>query len=74
MRGGGFGDAFRVPAAFLPDEDAFLILDNFAAFALDNFAAFATEAVGAVPSLTPLVRFAGRMFARSTDIVPALAT
>ena len=75
MRGGGFGDAFRVPAAFLPDEDAFLTMDTFAAFAGACFEVpFATEAVGAVPSLTPLFRFAGRMFARSTDIVPALAT
>jgi hypothetical protein len=74
-RGWGVGDAFRAPAAFLPDEDALLTLDNFAAFAEDRFEVpFATEAVGAVPSLTRLFRFSGRMFAPLTDIVPALAT
>jgi hypothetical protein len=74
MRGGRIGAVFRAPAAFLPDEDAFLTLGNYAGFAEEPFEEpFATEAVGAVPPL-PRLRFAGRMFARLTDIVPALAT
>ena len=71
----------REPAAFLPDEDAFLTLLDLDCFAEDLFAdegpfedpfedPFATDAEGAVPSLQRL-RFDGRTFTKSRDIVPA---
>jgi hypothetical protein len=37
MRGEGSSGACRVPVAFLPDEDAFLILDALVVFAEDIF-------------------------------------
>jgi hypothetical protein len=90
MRAGGSCGVVREPAAFLPDEDAFLTLGKFDCFAEDLFAdegpfedPFSDEdpfeepfATDAVGAVPslPRLRFAGRMSVRPTDIVPALAT
>jgi hypothetical protein len=72
MRGLTFLTDCRALVAFLPDEDAFLILDDFVVFAEDIFPP-EEDALLDLPSL-PRLRVVERTFAKSRDIVPVRAT
>jgi len=72
MRGQTCAGDCRALVAFLPDEDAFLILDAFVALAEDIFPP-EEDALLDLPSL-PRLRVVERMFAMSRDIVPVRAT
>ena len=72
MRGQTCPGDCRALVAFLPDEDAFLILDDFVVFAEDIFPP-EEDALLDLPSL-PRLRVVERTFAKSRDIVPVRAT
>jgi hypothetical protein len=74
MRGQTCAGDCRALVAFLPDEDAFLILDAFVVFAEDIFPPEEDALLTLdLPSL-PRLRLVERTFAMSRDIVPVRAT